>query len=130
MVMRKRALLALLLVVGLLSLATLACTSDQEWIIPRTATPTPTNTPLPMTGQADFQVGDRARVTGQGVQVFQTRLPEPDLINNRVLFAPPCFVGSTVEILEVAQGEDGEIYYKVNCGQEGWVPQTNLAPAS
>ncbi len=127
MVMHRRALFALLLVTGLLSLAVLACTSDQEWIIPRTATPTATHTPVPMDVDTQFQVGDTARIVGTGFQVSQTTLPEPDQRNNRVI-GTQCFPGQTAPILEVAEGADGLIYYKVTCILDGWVPETNLEP--
>jgi hypothetical protein len=124
-VMDKRALSALLLVVGLLSLAALACNSDQEWIIPRTATPTPTNTPVPMTVDTEFQIGDSAVVVGAAFQIPQTNFPEADARNNRVI-GGGCFPGTTVEIQEVAQGDDNNIYYKVGCILDGWIPAENL----
>lgn len=125
MVMNKRALAALLLVIGLLSLAALACTSDQEWIIPRTATPTPTNTPVPLSVEAEFAPGDTVLVIGTSFQVPQTNMPEPDARNNRVI-GGGCFPNSTAPVLEVAQGEDGVIYYKVTCILDGWVPADNV----
>jgi hypothetical protein len=123
--MNKRALSALLLVIGLLSLAALACTSDQEWIIPRTATPTATSTPVPLTVDAEFAPGDRVRIIGISFQVPQTNRPEPDSRNNRVI-GGGCFPNSTAPVLEVAQGEDGNIYYKVTCILDGWVPADNV----
>lgn len=125
MVMNKRALAALLLVIGLLSLAALACTSDQEWIIPRTATPTPTNTPVPLSVEVDFGPGDTVLVVGDSFQVPQTSLPEPDTRNNRVI-GGGCFPNSTAPVLQVAQGEDGKIYYQVTCILDGWVPADNV----
>ncbi len=125
MVNHKRALAALLLVIGLLSLAALACTSDQEWIIPRTATPTPTNTPVPITAAADFAVGDRVRIVVNSFQLPQTSQPEPDARNNRVI-GGGCFPNTTVPVLDVAQGPDGNIYYKVTCILDGWVPAENI----
>ena len=125
MVMNKRALAALLLVIGLLSLAALACTSDQEWIIPRTATPTPTNPPVPISADADFGPGDQVRVITTSFQLAQTNMPEADARNNRVI-GGGCFPNTVVPVLEVAQGEDGNIYYKVTCILDGWVPATNV----
>lgn len=127
MVMHKRALLALLLFVGVLSLAALACTSDQEWIIPRTETPTPTFTPVPLEVDTDFSIGDSARIVGNAFQVWQTTLPEPDRRNNRVI-GTQCFPGQTAPIVDVAVGPDGLVYYKVSCILDGWVPETNLEP--
>lgn len=128
MVMDRRALSALLLVIGVLSLAALACTSDQEWIIPRTATPTPTNTPVPISVETDFQIGDSVTIVGTGFQVWQTTFPEPDRRNNRVI-GTQCFPGTVTEVLEVAQGDDGLIYYKVHCILDGWVPAENVEAA-
>ncbi len=127
--MRKEARHALLLVIGLLGLAVLACTSDQEWIIPRTPTPTPTPTPVPITAETRFQVGDQAVVVAGPAtfQVWQTSQPEPDNRRNRVV-GTQCFPGQTVEILDVAQGPDGNIYYYVDCILEGWIPEENLEP--
>ncbi len=126
----RRALLALLLVVGVLSLAALACNSDQEWIIPRTATPTITPSPLPISMETRFQVGDRVIVVAEGTtfMIYQTNLPEPDRRNNRVM-GSSCFPNTTVTILDVAQGADGDIFYKVRCTLDGWLPEANLAPA-
>jgi hypothetical protein len=128
-VMHKRALLALLLCVGVLSLAALACTSDQEWIIPRTETPTPTHTPVPMNVDTQFHTGDTIRIVGNAFQVWQTTLPEADRRNNRVI-GTQCFPGQTAPIVDVAEGPDGLIYYKVTCILDGWVPETNVEPVS
>ena len=103
MVMHKRALLALLLCVGVLSLAALACTSDQEWIIPRTATPTPTFTPVPMNVDTQYHTGDTIRIVGNAFQVWQTTLPEADRRNNRVI-GTQCFPGQTAPVIDVADG--------------------------
>ena len=127
MVLHKRALLALLLFVGVLSLAALACTSDQTWIIPRTETPTPTFTPVPMDVDTEFHTGDTIRITGVGFQIVQTTLPEPDRRNNRVI-GTQCFPGQTAPVVDVAVGPDGLIYYKVTCILDGWVPETNVEP--
>jgi hypothetical protein len=126
--MNNRALGALLLALGLLSLAALACTSDQEWIIPRTATPLPTNTPVPIDADTEFGPGDQVRIIGTSFQIAQTSLPEPDTRNNRVM-GGGCFPNSLVPVLEVAQGEDGSIYYKVTCIRDGWVPAANVVAA-
>lgn len=128
MVTYKRTLHALLLVVGVLSLAALACTSDQEWIIPRTPTPTITPTPIPVTTNSLFQIGDSVSIN---IAVFSTSLtqrPEPDTGGNRQI-GTNCFKDQVVEILDVAQGADGSIYYLINCTLDGWIPETNLAPA-
>jgi hypothetical protein len=125
--MQKRALWALLLVIGVLSLAVLACTSDQEWIIPRTETPTPTNTPVPLEVETQFQIGDSARVVGDGFQIPQTTLPEPDRQSNRVI-GTMCFPNTVYPIVDVAVGSDGRVYYQVNCILDGWLPEDNLEP--
>lgn len=125
MTMNKRALSALLFFVGMLSLAALACTSDQEWIIPRTATPTPTNTPVPITIDTTYQIGDQVRIIGTGFQVWQTTFPEADNGRNRVI-GTQCFPGTSVEVLDLAQGDDGLVYYKVHCILDGWVGDDNL----
>jgi hypothetical protein len=124
----RRALSALLLVVGLLSLAALACTSDQTWIIPRTATPTVTPTLIPISVESAFHVGDTVVVVGNTFQIPQTSLPEADQRNNRVI-GGGCFPGTRVQINEVAQGEDGNIYYNVHCVLDGWLAETNLQAA-
>ncbi|GAB4573034.1 MAG: hypothetical protein Kow0077_14170 [Anaerolineae bacterium] len=123
--MNRRALAALLMVIGVLSLAALACTSDQEWIIPRTATPTTTPTPIPLDVEAEFGPGDQVRIVGNTFQVAQTKLPEPDSRNNRVI-GGGCFPNSVVPVLDVAQGTDGNLYYKVTCILDGWVPAENV----
>lgn len=125
MVIHRSALAALLLVIGLLSLAALACTSDQEWIIPRTATPTLTNTPVPISSAADFAPGDAVRIVVNSFQLPQTSRPEPDTRNNRVI-GGGCFPNTTVPVLDVAQDEDGNIYYRVTCILDGWVPAENV----
>jgi hypothetical protein len=123
----KRALYALLLVVGMLSLAALACTSDQEWIIPRTATPTATYTPVPLSVETDYSIGDEIIIIGEVFQVPQTNFPEPDTRNNRVI-GGGCFPGTTVTIDEIAQGDDGNLYFNVRCILAGWVPEANAEP--
>lgn len=128
MARNSRALGALLLVIGMLGLAALACTSDQEWIIPRTATPEASPTPVPITIETEFGPGDQVLIVGNSFQVPQTSLPEPDTRNNRVI-GGGCFPGSKAPVLEVAQGDDGVIYYKVTCILDGWVPADNVAAA-
>ncbi len=128
MVKQKRALHALLLVIGVLSLAALACTSDQDWIIPRTPTPTVTPTPIPVTTQSMFEVGDSAKINITVFSLPLTQRPEPDTGGNRQI-GTNCFKDQIVEILDIAQGEDGSIYYLVNCTLDGWTAETNLAPA-
>lgn len=124
--MDRRTLLALLLFVGMLSLAALACNSDQEWIIPRTATPTPTPTPIPMDTEAEFAVGDTVEIVATGVfTIPQTNQPEPDQRNNRVM-GGGCFPGQKAPVLDIAQGPDGRIYYKVSCILDGWIPADNV----
>lgn len=126
MVNRTQALAALLLVMGLLSLATLACTSDQEWIIPRTPTPTLTPTPAPITLETAFQIGDRAKVVGVGFSTQLTQNPEPSTGRNNVL-GSNCFLNQEVEILDVAEN-NGEIFYRVDCILEGWISENYLEP--
>lgn len=120
----------ILLVVGLLSLAALACNSDQEWIIPRTETPTPTRTPVPMdTSAALYQMGDALRIRQTGdFFIYQTTEPEPDASHNRVM-GSSCFPGTAVTPLDIAVDDDGNFYYRVRCTLEGWVPETMLEPA-
>ncbi|MBN2472389.1 MAG: hypothetical protein JXN59_16810 [Anaerolineae bacterium] len=125
MVNHTRALSALLLVIGLLSLAALACNSDQEWIIPRTDTPVPTNTPLPLSGNAEFAPGDEVRIVVNSFQLPQTTNPEPDTRNNRVI-GGGCFPNTTVPVLGVAEDGEGNIYYRVTCILDGWVPAENV----
>jgi len=127
--MDRRALLALLLFTGMLSLTALACTSDQEWIIPRTATPTPTNTLIPMESVAEFAAGDTVEIVAVGAfSIPQTNQPEPDQRNNRVM-GGGCFPGQKAPVLDVAQGPDGKVYYKVTCILDGWVPADNVKAA-
>lgn len=124
---RQRAIRALLLVIALLSMAALACNSDQEWIIPRTATPDPTATSVPITIDTAFSIGDSAVIVGESFQVWQTNIPEADNGRNRVI-GTQCFPGQTTEVLDVAQGDDGAIYYYVHCILDGWVSEDNLEP--
>jgi hypothetical protein len=126
-VVNRRALYALLWVAGILSLAALACTSDQEWIIPRTAIPTATMTPVPVSSETEFQIGDRAVVVSDVFIVPLTARPERDFGGNRVV-GGSCFPGTTVDILDVGQGPDGSVFYRVACAQEGWISQDNLDP--
>lgn len=128
---RKRAITVLLFILGILLLAALACTSDSpEWLIPRTATPSPTatNPPLAEGAETAFDIGDGATVTG-AFQVWLTRSPEPDARSNRVM--APCYQGTNVEVLEIATGSDGLVYYQVDCGTgagAGWTTEDFLIP--
>jgi hypothetical protein len=111
-VIRKQAVLALLLVMGTLWLGVLACTSDQEWIIPRTTPELETQ----------FQVGDTARVVGS-IQVLTTVDPDPSSSQ-----ASPCFNNTIIEVLAVSEF-DGVIYYQVDCGvNPGWLSEELLQP--
>ncbi len=124
-VAHRRALAVMLAMVGMVSLAALACTSDQEWIIPRTATPTPTNTPRAVTTSSEFAIGDTVVIVGTGFSVWQTYEPEPDTGRNRVI-GTQCFPGSTVEILDIGQDDAGNLFYKVHCVLDGWISAANV----
>ena len=128
MVMQNRAFPILLLVVGMLALAGLACTSDQEWIIPRTETPVPTETPIPLDADALYAIGDQVVITTNTFSIQMLRQPAPDSPNNRLL-GGSCFKDTTVEVLEIGQDSDGNVYYKVECSLEGWLAEANLTPA-
>lgn len=126
--MNRRTSGALLLLVGLLSLAALACYSDNP-LIPPTPTPTPTLTPVPLTAETDFQIGDSVVVVGEGFQIHQTQLPEADHRNNRVM-GGTCFPGTTTTVEDVGQDDAGNIYYKVTCVlTAGWLPAENITSA-
>lgn len=123
--MNRRISWALLLLMGLLSLAALACYSDNP-LIPPTQTPTPTLTPVPLTAETEYQIGDSVTVVGNEFQIHQTQLPEADQRNNRVM-GGACFPGTTTTVEDIGQDDAGNIYYKVTCVlNAGWLPAENI----
>ena len=128
MLRHKQSFSIVLLVVGVLGLATLACSSDQEWIIPRTETPTPTHTPVPIEQETLYEIGQPLHVLDTGNPfIFQTNNPEPDNGNNRVI-GGPCFPRQAVEVLTVAIGPEGGVFYQVHCVLDGWLAEELLEP--
>ncbi len=121
---KKRPLLALLVVINMLLLGILACTSDQMTIfIPFTPTFTVTPT-LPAPEGGKFEVGQELLIgPRQPVAYYLTVDPEEGAAR-----AAQCFNGTTVDVLAVAES-DGVIYYQVKCmGAVGWGPEEVFDP--
>lgn len=118
---------ALLLVVVSLLAASLACYSGQ---IPGVFELTPyyTETPLPTPVSARFQVGDFALTSQETQALFNlTTYPEPlqrSLLNSKDM----CLPNVAARVLYAGLGDDGIVYYLVECGgSAGWAADHRLA---
>jgi hypothetical protein len=118
-----------LLVVALLSLASLACWSSDTLIIPPTQTPIPTTVPPTLDSasvSSKYAVGDSITVVTTGIApLYITQRPEPPTRSNRVANAA-CYKDTVVKI-EAVQQVEGVTYYQISCNNRpGWVSEQLL----
>ncbi len=120
------------LIVALLSFATLACWSSDTLIIKPTITPIPTavSPTLDSAGAnaaGKYALGDTVTiVTSSLAPLYITQRPEPPSRSNRVPNAA-CYKDTQVTIVAVQQ-VDGVIYYQITCNSlPGWVSERLLS---
>lgn len=119
---------ALLLFIGLLALAALACAQAGEILTPAEATARAAapqgDTNEDYAGEsvdsARLQPGDQALLTGRSFLVNLYNLPAGRIIAGQER-------GVRVEILETGLDDEGDVWYRISAPTgEGWVPGTDL----
>ncbi|MQC27261.1 MAG: hypothetical protein DWG76_07420 [Chloroflexi bacterium] len=124
---RKRNL-SLLLAVGALGLAALACARAGE-ILPddiATEQAIPTATPVrDLSAQAEYQIGEQAQIFGGSFGALVPLYGQPGSRS----FTSQIQNNSIVIIIELGLDEDGNVWYEVD-GQagQGWLRGANLQP--
>ncbi len=117
----------LFFVFTVLAVVTLSCYSGQLGLFE--LTPYYTNTPPPTAVESRYQVLDTVLAPQEPGRTFfnMTLNPEP-LLDNLTNSKAVCQGGSPAKILYVGQGEDGKVYYLVDClGAVGWAEEDRLA---
>jgi hypothetical protein len=116
----------LLWLISLLLVAGLACAQAGEVLTPEEATERARN-PVVTNGdsdvEGDYAVGESATLVGEGFLINLLDQPGGRITGGQAR-------GATVTIEQIAEAEDGEIWYRVqSSGSGGWVRGENLEPA-
>lgn len=116
---------SLLWFISLLLVAGLACAQAGEVLTPEEATERARN-PVVTNGESDvegdYAIGEEATLVGEGFLINLLDQPGGRITGGQAR-------GATVTVEQIAEAEDGEIWYRIqSSGSGGWVRGTNLEP--